>query len=203
MPLQALAAVFQEKEDELYMLPHSLFAEYQPDTHIEGLLLGRTNNTWTTGLFFVPAQKFYMNVAGEKSMMPYPSLLFLLTESGGTLRSSKCFTVKEKSLDQLRPESIIYAFPFGNVLASDGHICWGENAMNKNEGYQGLRSAITLFLSAESNMDYVSYGASYKGKIKTYPTLLASLKKKDAFPNSILVPSRAFRTFKELCETII
>lgn len=108
VPLQALAAVFQEKEDELYMLPHSLFAEYQPDTHIEGLLLGRTNNTWTTGLFFVPAQKFYMNVAGEKSMMPYPSLLFLLTESGGTLRSSKCFTVKEKSLDQLRPESIIY-----------------------------------------------------------------------------------------------
>lgn len=203
VPLQALAAVFQEKEDELYMLPHSLFAEYQPDTHIEGLLLGRTNNTWTTGLFFVPAQKFYMNVAGEKSIMPYPSLLFLLTESGGTLRSSKCFTVKEKSLDQLRPESIIYAFPFGNVLASDGHICWGENAMNKNEGYQGLRSAITLFLSAESNMDYVSYGASYKGKIKTYPTLLASLKKKDAFPNSILVPSRAFRTFKELCETII
>ena len=81
VPLQALAAVSQEKEDELYMLPHSLFAEYQPDTHIEGLLLGRTNNTWTTGLFFVPAQKFYMNVAGEKSMMPYPSLLFLLTES--------------------------------------------------------------------------------------------------------------------------
>ena len=75
--------------------------------------------------------------------------------------------------------------------------------MNKHEGYQGLRSAITLFLTAESNMDYVSYGESYKGKIKTYPTLLASLKKKDVFPDNILVPSPAFKTFKELCETII
>ena len=203
VPLQALAAVFQEKEEQLYILPNNLFSEYQPDTHIDGLLLGCESSFRTTGLFFVPAQKFYMDVAGEKSMMPYPSLLFLLTESGGTLRSSMCFTVKEKSVDKLRPESVIYAFPFGNVLASDGHICWGANEMTKHEGYQGLRSAIALFLTAESNMDYVSYGESYKGKIKTYPTLLASLKKKDVFPDNILVPSPAFKTFKELCETII
>lgn len=147
VPLQALAAVFQEKEEQLYILPNNLFSEYQPDTHIDGLLLGRESSFRTTGLFFVPAQKFYMDVAGEKSMMPYPSLLFLLTESGGTLRSSMCFTVKEKSVDKLRPESVIYAFPFGNVLASDGHICWGANEMNKHEGISGLTFRHCTFLN--------------------------------------------------------
>lgn len=73
VPLQALAAVFQEKEEQLYILPNNLFSEYQPDTHIDGLLLGRESSFRTTGLFFVPAQKFYMDVAGEKSMIhPLP-----------------------------------------------------------------------------------------------------------------------------------
>lgn len=201
--LQSLATIFQEKEDKLYFLPHMLFTEYQTESLVDGLLLGRQSPYRTTGLFFVPAQKFYMNVAGEKNIMPYPSLLFLLTESEGILRSSKCFTVKEKTVNELHPDSIIHAFPFGNVKASDGHICWGNNAMNKNEGFKGLRSAVTLFLTAESNMDYVSYGASYKGRTKNYPALLASLKEKESFPNNILVPSPVFKTFKELCETII
>ncbi len=203
LSINDLASVFTVDEEKIYTLPNALFTSFTAEPIIEGLVAGRKGYSQTTGLFFLPAQKFYMNYAGEKDILPYPSLLFLLKEEQGILKSSKCFALKEETLDELSPESIIYAFPFGNVLASTGSICWGSNHFEQCNGYQELRSAISIFLSSESNMDYVSYGESFGGNIKTFPALLNSLKKKAHFPKEILIPSPVFKNLREICETII
>lgn len=194
--------IFKEKEKKKYFCLNPMFDEYEPAGVIKGLICGDIGENFVSGLFFVPADKRYMNVAGEKNMIPYPSLLFLLQARNGALIKSQCFAVKEKTIHELSLESKLYAFPFGNVLASDAHICWGNNSFSGLDEMEGLRAAITTFFSSESNMDYVRAGTSYASRFGTYAVFMRELEKRRSFPNGALVLSPCNSTVKELVESI-
>lgn len=86
-----------------------------------------------------------MNFAGEKFMIPFPSLLFYLVSTNGNLISSRCFALKEPVLEKVNTSSILYAFPFGNVMPADAHICWGSIQLPPILNYQDLKTVIEIF----------------------------------------------------------
>lgn len=194
--------IFKEKERKKYYCLNPMFDEYGPAEVVKGLICGTQGENFVNGLFFVPADKRYMNVAGEKTMIPYPSLLFLLQARNGCLTKSQCFAVKEPTIHELNLQSKLYAFPFGNVLASDAHICWGSNQLTGLDELDNMRIAITTFFCSESNMDYVRAGSSYASKYGTYAAFMRELGTRQTFPKGALVPSPCNSVVKELVESI-
>lgn len=183
----ALQEVFQLVADKEYYERAPLFKELNTD-EVPGLLIGRESEEVTEGVFFIPAENRYMNFVGEEFILPYPSLLFYLRSVRGVLDKSLCFSLKEKTLEKVKKESVLYAFPYGNVNSS-GSICWGSNRMVDLKGFAGLSVAIETFFSSESNMDYVRAGTSYADKKLGYAEFLREVCKKTTFPLSQLVPS--------------
>ena len=200
--LKDFSEIFKQEERKVYIMPHELFWNYENTEVVQGMLYGEKEGSICKGIFFVPASTRYMDVSGEKAIMPYPSIVFSLVTVRGRLTHSKCYAVQEKSLNELKTGSRLYAFPFGNVLYSDGHICWGQNKMTDMYDYEALRSAITIFFSAESNKDYVHPGKSYSGKYGRYESFLGKLKKRKTFPMDALVYSPCENNLGELIETI-
>jgi hypothetical protein len=172
-----------------------------PQKFIPGLIVGKKTQSSAKGLFFIPGEVRYMNFAGEKFMCPYPSLLFFLSTLNGKVCDSRCLATDAATILDLREDTPLYAFPFGNVYPHDAHICWGTNSMNDVVGYEGMSQAITTFFSSESNMDYVQEGKSFRGA-KTYAAFLQRLKALNKFPKRYLVPSEPFPTLKKLLSVI-
>lgn len=189
---------FQEKKT--YYCLNSMFEGYEKAEIVKGLLYGEIEGNYVKGIFFVPADIRFMNVAGEKSLMPYPSLVFKLITRNGQLIYSQCFAMREESMNDLNIDSKLYAFPFGNVQAANGHICWGSNNFPDMFEFEELRSAITTFFSSESNMDYVQQGVSYHKKYGNYNTFLSKLRTMSNFPEKALVSSPCVSTLRELIE---
>ena len=198
--LKNFSDLFKQEERKTYIMPHKLFWDYETVSVIPGMIYGETEGSNCKGIFFIPASKRYMDVSGEKAIMPYPSVVFSLNTVRGRLTDSKCYAVKENDLNELNMGSRLYAFPFGNVLYSDAHICWGQNKMIDLYEYNDLRSAITVFFSAESNKDYINPGKSYSAKYGTYENFLAELKKLESFPEDALVESPYMKSLGELVE---
>lgn len=190
--------IFKGQEKKKYYCMASIFDDYEEAGTVKGLLYGENQNGQIKGLFFVPADQRYMNVAGEKSIMPYPSLVFRLHARNGILISSKCFAVTESDINRLKMNSRLYAFPFGNVMPEDAHICWGSNQFAEIYEFEELRSVITTFFCSESNMDYVRPGSSYAGRYGSYTKFLGELKKLKKFPSKALVPSTCIYTIGDL-----
>ena len=126
-----------------------MFEEYEKSGCIKGLVYGEQNENMVKGIYFVPADNRYMDIAGEKSIMPYPSLIFCLYAQKGTITRSLCFALYEKNMESLTLDSKPYAFPFGNVNPSNARICWGSNCLGNMSDLESLRSAITTFFSSE------------------------------------------------------
>lgn len=200
--VQNFREIFKEKEAKKYFCLNPMFDTYKPAESEKGLICGVQRTDSCEGLFFVPADKRYMNVAGEQNMMPYPGLLFRLSATNGKLMESRCFAVKERQLSELTLASKLYAFPFGNVYPMDAHICWGSNQLAGMYDYEKLRGAITTFFCSESNMDYVKTGESYAKKYGTYQNFLGELGKKDVFPKTALVRSPFKATLFDLIDSM-
>ncbi len=188
--------VFKQEEASRYFCPIPLFDNY-PSAVIPGLLAGKISLNSTSGIYFLPTDMRYMDFAGEKSILPFPSLLFYLSSANTALKDSRCFALKEKNLCDLTPQSVLYAFPFGNVHPKDGHICWGSNHITECQGYDSLRTAIEIFFSSQSNADYVQKGESFTG-FSSYPKMLEELRKRESFPVKALVQSPYIHTLSEL-----
>lgn len=198
--IRSLQEIFSSQEKKAYYCLNPIFEDYEKAGMIKGLLYGELEESKAKGIFFVPADRKFMNVAGEKCTMPYPSLVFRLVSRHGSIVNSQCFAIKEKKVNAINIDSRLYAFPFGNVDPFSGAICWGNNNLKDLYGYEELRSAITTFFSSESNMDYVKQGQSYAKKFGDYKSFLNMLKTMDYFPVKTLVPSPCVHTLRELIE---
>lgn len=197
---QDFMKILKTEEKARYILPAPLFRNDEGDDYVPGMLCGEKYGKECKGVFFVPAAVNYMDIVGDKSNMPYPSVLFMLTAVNGSLVNSKCFAMKEKNIDELSFESRLYAFPFGNVMYSDAHICWGSNHMKDMYDFISLRSAISVFFSASSNKDYVHPGMTYSEKYGKYETFIRRIRKRKSFPDDALVESVYMKTLGELLD---
>lgn len=195
---QDLMRILRTNEKERYILSAPLFRDEENEGYIPGMLCGEKHGKTCKGIFFVPAALNFMDIVGEKSYMPYPSLIFVLNASSGSIVQSKCFALKEKDIDELRSDSKLYAFPYGNVLYSDAHICWGSNKLTDMHDFIKLRSAISLFFSASSNKDYVYRGKTYAEKYGKYETFIRKVQKRKSFPDDALVESPCVKKLGEL-----
>jgi len=196
-----LREVFKTQENNKYYLQSRFFCDMQETDYIQGLLYGEISNRFCSGIFFVPGDMRLTNVYGEKAMIPNPSTLFLLIAKNGRLAVSKCFAVKENDIYELRKDTVLYAFPFGNVLPGDAHICWGDNRFTDMSDYVSLRYAISVFFGSESNKDYVHSGKSYAVKYGEYENFLKTIKEFDSFPEDAYVVSPYKQTLGDLFST--
>lgn len=193
--LKDLFRVFEAnaKEEWYYAVPE-VCRHMLPEgkKHVDGLILGQKNMETVKGLFFIPSGINYFNFAGEQMTIPYPSMLMYLSAVAGQLRLSQCYAVKETALEDLRKESLVYAFPFGNVSPETGNICWGSNAIPQILEFEDLHNLVITFFSSESNADYVRDGGSYaKGSYASYQDMIRRISKRKSFPTQILIPSKA------------
>ena len=200
---QTFRSIFKVEEKNEYFCRNRLFDNLEGIGNVEGLLYGNVDSKTVKGLFFVPADLRYMDVVGEKRMIPYPSLLFCLEAKMGSMVASHCFAIKEKDLSKLNLDVKLYNFPFGNVNPHDHHICWGNNRMNNLCSYKDLRGAIGTFFYSESNKDYVSVGVSYAKKYGTYENFLGQLQGKSHFPKDALVRCHEDLTLKHIFDRLI
>ena len=185
LTMRQIVESFQLEKPQVYFLPHPMFDE--PDSgRVEGLLAGSATENKLSAVFFIPAERRFMNVLGEKCAMPYPSVIFVITAENGRKTSSHCYAVKEKRVSELKMDTELYAFPFGNVEPNSGNICWGSNKLPQLTTYTDMREAITMFFCSESNKDYVSVGRTFKG-YKTFEDYIRALKEMDKFPQKALV----------------
>lgn len=196
----AVAKIFLDTEmtDRYYPVPEYLrktLPEKKP--YIDGLVFGCQDQGTVTGIFFVPSEKRFMNFSKEELMIPYPSCLFVLTAKRGSLYSSYCYAVKEHTIDALDSDTILYAFPFGNVEPEKATICWGTNSFKTLNSYMDLKTAVITFFSSESNTDYVKNGKSFHG-FSDYRTFLSTLCKRKTFPEKALVCSPYICTLGDL-----
>ena len=196
--LENLNSIFKTESKNEYYCRNRLFDHMENVGNIEGLIYGMKEDTFMQGIFFVPAAKRYMNVAGEETLMPYPSLLFTFLVKAGYMRESMCYAMMENEIDKIRPDSKLYAFPFGNVNTESHRICWGNNTLGTLFEYEDLRRVIATFFYSESNMDYVTAGISFNMKYKTYKTFLGTIKKEEEFPQDALVACRNDLTFYDV-----
>ena len=199
---QTFTEIFKTESFNEYYCKNDLFKNFENVENIEGLLYGIKRNKEMKGLFFVPAAKRYMNVVGEQTMIPYPSLVFQFEVKSGVLVKSYCFAVKEKKKTNLKADTKLYNFPFGNVEPYDHHICWGTNQMTSLYEYEDLRKAIGTFFYSESNKDYVTAGKSYHKKYGSYEELLKFLENKECFPPKVLVSNEDNLTLKNVFDSI-
>lgn len=198
--LKDLKEAFQEKPASVYYRPAALFNDYSQIIE-PGLLVGKKSFSVVSGIFFLPEGKRYMNFAGEKFLITFPSLAFYLKTLNGKIIESRLFALKEATFEKLSLKSILYAFPFGNVEPNEGKICWGSNRITELWDYGGLRTAIEIFFASESNMDYVHKGKNFKG-YNTYRHFLDDLKEKERFPKKVLIESSCIHTLEELFKVI-
>lgn len=190
--------IFEKEKSSEYYGVSPLFEHYEPANKMQGLICGKKYDECVKGILFVPAGMRPMNYAGEKFIVPYPSLIFFLISNGGVLKESLCFVVKEATMEKLRMDSRLYVFPFGNVHPDTARICWGTNKFKPIKDYENLREVVEIFFSSESNSDYVNPKKNFKG-CKSYNDFLMKLKGKETFPMSSLRESR-YGTFSALIE---
>ena len=193
-----LAEIFRIQESRKYYLHGQLFRNPKIEEYVEGMIFGESTEKRCKGIFFIPGEVRCMKIAGEKIMIPYPSLIFAIKAKDGCRKVSYCFAVKEKKIDDIRMDTKLFAYPFGNVQPSDGKICWGSNILPPLNDFKNLQGAITIFYSSASNSDYVRPGKSYSASYGNYMQFLKGLTELEKFPVKALVKSPAFRTFNEL-----
>ena len=192
--------IFKQESSNEYFCRNEMFKTFTDIEHIEGLIYGKKQQKEMMALFFVPTSKKYVNVAGEETMIPYPSLLFKFMTKAGVLTNSLCYAVKEKNMSKLKPETRLYNFPFGNVDTYNHHICWGTNKMTALYNYEDLRKAITTFFYSESNKDYVIAGKSFHKRYGSYEDFLKNLKDREQFPANALILCDENLTLKNVFE---
>lgn len=86
--------------------------------------------------------------------------------------------------------SRLYNYPFGNVNTSDHRVCWGRNQLPVIDSLHQLDMVCSLFFDSSTNNDHYTQGVSTKWKYDNLRGVLERLKKKDSFPERILVPSQ-------------
>lgn len=123
-----------------------------------------------------PAQVLPLQYYDSVFRVPYPALVFAFHSEGGNITASRCFAVLDENV---KDDTALYHYPFGNVYEEDGHICWGNINLSEFDTLKSIDRLVALFNGSESNSDlYRGYNSGFKA----LRSMLEELQKRTAFP---------------------
>ena len=70
-----------------------------------------------------PAKKRGVKYFNDTYFVPYPNVLYIYEVRKGYVQTKRCFAVKDK---EIKPDTKLYRFPFGNVTGDTGSMCYGN-----------------------------------------------------------------------------
>ena len=137
-----------------------------------------------------PAKKRGIRYFNDTYFVPYPDVLYLYEVRKGYVQTKRCFAIKDK---EIKPDTKLYAFPFGNVTGSSGAMCYGNIKLPKLKNMSEIGQVVDLFLAGDVNDDL--WHGNISKKLKQYE-LFQLLENKKMFPKNLLVDVN--KTFGEV-----
>lgn len=124
----------------------------------KGLVIGAGNGSDMRAVFFIPADRQVINYVGTSYIVPFPSLLFYFESDNGRLADTRVYAAKIRDSAELRTDTQLYAFPFGNVEPHSGKVCWGSTKHPRIQDMSDFQTVISSFFGSEVNDDYYKAG---------------------------------------------
>lgn len=119
----------------------------------------------------------------------FPKLLFVITANINSSSSLYCYALKDEIVTD---ESLLYAYPYGNVNFETGSVCMGGNNC-KISTFKDFELRIEQFFSLSTANHYYTPGQNTSWLVELN-VLAEKLKTYDAFPDEILIPNpKGFR----------
>lgn len=159
------------------------------------------------GLRYFSDSSFYMEVYVEADvhptaymkpenmvLLPFPSLIFMISVKNGKMESSRVYAVREK-YRAVNDETELYMFPYGNVYDT-GRVCWGSNFSVFNvPSVTDVEEVIGTFFSAVMNNDL--YNMNTKRRVPL-EQLIDEAAQKTCFDEGILLPMGTLSKLRKL-----
>lgn len=128
-----------------------------------------------------PAKKRGVKYFTDTYFVPYPNVLYIYEVRKGYVQTKRCFAVKDK---EIKPDTKLYRFPFGNVTGDTGSMCYGNIKFPRLKNMSDIDKVVDLFLSGGVNDDLWHGNISKKWK---QFELFQYLENKKTFPSNLLV----------------
>lgn len=130
------------------------------------------------------ADKRFFSYANKPLHLNFPRLLFAFSSNSNHMLVNKCvFSIK--GTEPLSDETILCSYPFGNVQAYSGDICYGEGKVPPIHNFNDFMSAIEVFLSTKTVNHYYGLKPRITGTYQQHE-LIDMIKKRDSFPEEQL-----------------
>lgn len=183
-------------EDLIKLLSKSKYEEKNREYHIGTLpqyyfdgMINRDDDERLSGkiVLTIPKRKGTVQFETTSYEICFPAFLFCFSLWKGRINNTYVFALKGERWNR---NSRLYNYPFGNVNTSDHRVCWGRNQLPVIDSLHQLDMVCSLFFDSSTNNDHYTQGVSTKWKYDNLRGVLERLKKKDSFPERILVPSQ-------------
>jgi len=125
------------------------------------------------------AQKRPFSYFGQHYLLPFPTLISLISVRKGVRVDTKLFALKT---DEPLEETPLMEYPFGNVN-SGGGCCFGNIVVENLKGPEDALAVLDAFLCGDTNGDL--YHLQNTKELKQ-GELIERLQKEELFPNELL-----------------
>lgn len=123
--------------------------------------------------------------------IPFPTLMFHIKCNKGVLKRTFVYALES---DTVNDETLLYAYPFGNIN-SDNIVCWGSNAIMGLDSLRSAEKVISVFFGASTNDDLWSskerLSDTSREKFCLQRGLVEYLVGKSKFPKEFLLDIKA------------
>lgn len=155
-----------------------------PRGYYDGSVIPESPNTFRC-VVVVPSGSRVIRYYDTDYHVVYPTTVFVFCSEKGNLNKSMAFFANTDTPDE---QTTLYQYCFANV-SSNGHICWGSNALPKLESMKDCDKLVALFFGSPCNDDYYSYARFVSGApeyCRQQRALYEHLKECKEFPFEIL-----------------
>ena len=134
----------------------------------------------------IPPAKTVVQFENTRYEIPFPALLFFYSIQKGRVINTEIYALKG---GQWNEKSVLYNYPYGNVNPCSHSVCWGTNVLPEVTDLQKLDVVCSMFYTSPCNNDLYMAGKSTVWKIENLRNVFEQLKKRQDFPDEILVNS--------------
>lgn len=146
-------------------------------------------------VILVPGDRRYASFCNEKCYLPYPNLVFKFRVKNGKVQGGSAVMACNDDYHHFGPKTELFNYPYGNVSAGSGSICWGGNALPKVKEPYELTALMELFFSANTNLDL--WQAGKNAKAKSLKNFVRQQSKRKTFDTAKLVSAGTFEKWNK------
>lgn len=132
-------------------------------------------------VIYVPKGKRLTDFLDQDMNVCYPPLLFGFRIRDKRIMATSVYAVTEE-FEQLTPECTAYSYPYGNVSAMTGSVCWGNTPLPDIDIPYDLNKVLWMFFSARTNNHLWGGNANAVSLDELY----LKMSKAEEFDNSLL-----------------